>query len=152
MNNRGWGLQTMLLMVCVLALALIISFILLRDSFGVLFQGNSIFDNEKDKTSEVSNNEYQKLEKNLENSAKRYVDAFYKDGLVENNPIIVTVFSLVNENLLKQPVDPKNKTEACKGYVRFTLKEGKVIYEPYLKCGSNYQTKGYIDRLAKESN
>lgn len=140
LNNRGWGLQAMLLGVLVLMIALIIVAILVNQIGKTL----GIESNPKEPTGVETKLTYTDLENKAIEGAKKYHDKYYSD-MQEKEKITVTLKTLKNHSMLDSIVDIKDN-EDCTGYVIFTLQNEKIDYYPYLKC-SNYTTKGYLDYL-----
>lgn len=140
LNNRGWGLQSMLLCVLVLMIALIIVAILVNQLGRVL----EIETNTKEPTSTETKLTYTDLENKAVEGAEKYHDKYYSD-MQEKEKITVTLKTLKNHNMIDSIVDIKDN-ENCTGYVIFTLQDEKIDYYPYLKC-NNYMTKGYLDYL-----
>lgn len=140
LNNRGWGLQAMLLCVLVLMIALVIVAILVNQLGKVL----GIETNTKEPTPTETKLTYTDLENKSIEGAKKYQDKYYRD-MLDREKITVTLKTLKNQNMVEDILDIKDQT-TCTGYVIFTLQNDKIDYFPYLKC-SNYTTKGYLDYL-----
>ncbi len=124
MNNRGWGLQAMLILTFILILALFISAILIQKNFSFLI-------NDENKYAA----KYQLYENLLVTSAKEYVTDKYPN--LGNDSLTVGYSSLKNNKYIIKLVDPETSKE-CDGYVK--VEAGK--YNSYLSCGI-YKTSGY---------
>ena len=81
---------------------------------------------------------------------KEYNNDIYGASLQEEDNLTVTVKSLVRDNYLEPITDIKDESITCSGYVTFIKKGVNVTYSPYLKCGTKYTTKGYLERLDAE--
>lgn len=69
----------------------------------------------------------------------------YSSPLPVNNgdSLIVDLNDLKNSNLVPNIVDPQNSSTNCTGKVIVTKTATNVYrYDPYLKCGTNYETSG----------
>lgn len=140
LNNRGWGLQAMLLCVLVLMIALVIVAILVNQLGKVL----GIETNTKEPIPTETKLTYTDLENRAVEGAKKYQDKYYSD-ILDGEKITVTLKTLRNQDMIEDILDIKSQ-EKCTGYVIFTLQNEKTDYYPYLKC-DNYTTKGYLDYL-----
>lgn len=140
LNNRGWGLQAMLLCVLVLMIALIIIAVLVNQLGKVL----GIETKPNEPTGVETKVTYADLENKAVEGAKKYHDKYYSD-MLDREKITVTLKTLKNQSMLEDILDIKDK-EQCSGYVLFTLQDGETSYQAYLKC-SNYTTNGYLDYL-----
>lgn len=83
------------------------------------------------------NKDYEKLEKKLLDSAKKYVDNqfLYPEG---NEKLKVTSSELIQNQFLDEL---KFNDDVCQGYV-IVSKDGVYQYKGYIKC-KNYTTRGY---------
>lgn len=152
MNNGGWGLRIMIFWMGVMIIALIISSIIINNMGNQLFnpvnnsnkypQNNNTYD--YDVT--VEKETYSNLETKMEAASIKYINDNYTDLPVGDN-IQVPVKVLVGKGYLESLYDIKDKAKNCSGYIDVRHKEAGFSYVPYLKCGKNYTTKGYIERL-----
>lgn len=126
MNNKGWGLQEMLVLSLILIVALLISYFILSRNFNFLVT----------EASQTYKEEYSSYESKLTQQAKNYVKIKYPNRA--NDLVVVTYNKLKLENYIEEMYDPANNLE-CNGYV---LVKGER-FTTYLKCGSNYKTRGY---------
>ena len=85
---------------------------------------------------------YEGIEKNMISAAKKYYsnrqDRLPKE---EGNTVKVTISTLVESELLKNVVDPKDKANICTGYVEVTKVGESYSYIPFLTCAGNYEAK-----------
>lgn len=143
MNNKGWGLQEMILLISILIGALLIVVIIgATNFFGLLKPQNSINGSQIDQT-----RTYNSMELDMIDATKKYIKKFYNNELFENDPLYIRVTSLQNEKLLKELYDVKDEGIECSGYVKVLKVVEETKYEPYIKCGINYVTDGYIGRF-----
>lgn len=98
-----------------------------------------------------SGNSYEKIEEKMVNAAKEYYST-RKSRLPkeEDSTIKVTIGTLIDEELLKEIKDPKNKSQTCEGYVEVKRVDGNYSYIPFLTCKGNYEPK-YLSDIVKES-
>lgn len=132
LNNRGWGIQTMMICSLVLMIALVIIVVIVDTKVGYLFGIEP-----KDNIIETTN--YEEMESELLTATKKYQQKYYKNSLVDDDKIVVTSRKLIEENLLEN-----NK---CTGYGIFHKEKGEIKYSSFIKCGISYQTNGYRDAL-----
>jgi hypothetical protein len=125
MNNKGWGLQTMLILSSVLIIALFVSVLIVITNVRILMPNNN----------EEFLSQYKLYESKLEEFAKEYVADTNPDTRKDIN---VTYKTLLDNKYVEKLIDPYNNLE-CNGYVIVRNNE----YKPYLKCGLNYRTSGY---------
>ena len=153
MNNEGWGLRIMLLFVAILCVALMISIYLIQRNFSFMLAEDPYKFKEKDNINEnvTVKKTYSGIEKEMISSAKKYVKKIYNDNPEEADFLKIKVSSMQKEGLLGTINDIKDKAIVCSGYVSCRMEEDNSLsYEPYLKCGKKYTTKGYIDRFDDE--
>ncbi|MCM1053361.1 MAG: hypothetical protein NC483_05255 [Ruminococcus sp.] len=131
LNNRGWGLNEMLLLSGVLVIFLLIAFY-------YIFH---LFDNFKSEMNINSDDYYIELEEKLENQALIYLNDYYDDYLTSDN-IIVTRSILKSYNL---DIDLEDKSgRDCNGYVIANKSHGIINKKAYIKC-NKYETEGYVE-------
>ncbi len=149
LNNRGWGLQVMLVSILVLMLGLVIAAVLIQQDFGYMFDpigedssgGNvSRPSDDEEEIKEPEYKTYDELEEIVLEATEVYQKEYYSD-ILDGERISVTIRQLINENLIDGINDIEDGS-ACTGYGLFTLNDGKITYEAFLNC-SNYQTIGY---------
>ncbi len=151
LNNRGWGLQELLVGLGVLFFCLLLIVSLINRNFkqlgDTLNRENSQTTNQRPVTEEKEFQSYKDIEASLTKAAREYNEDIYGDDLQEGDNITVTVRSLIREQYLEKIVDLEDEDITCSGYVTFSKRGNHVSYSPYLKCGSHYQTNGYLERL-----
>jgi len=130
LNNKGWGMSAFLIFSIVFLIAILVA------------AGNAYKLGLTDEKPEIqfnnNNFNYANVESNLKDAARRYVNS--KEIKVNNN-LYITVSELVKNGYMQIPVNNKNVN--CSGYVKVSNKSKENLYEPYIKCGSDYQTNGY---------
>lgn len=152
LNNRGWGLGSIIAGIGVFAIALLIVVILVHNGVKELepnYDKNSDLDNEYNENNNSHNQQYdyRALENKIVVAAKEYANQKYSDDFDEDTLVTVTVKKLQKENLLDSIYDLKDKRKNCSGYVSFSKKNSKFNFQPFLKCNQNYETDGYEERF-----
>ncbi len=146
MNNRGWGLNVMLVFTGILLLALIIVIVEIQNNFKKLEANYEENSSQTEESIKPTYTTYEDIEFALIKSAGSYVRKYYSEDFLEGDYITVPLSVLQKEKFIGPIYDIKDETTACTGYVGFIKQEGIIDYEPYIKCGKNYTTKGYIER------
>lgn len=156
MNNNGWGLKVMIVWICVLGVALFISTSIAVEKLNLKITGNETIDTSIDNnikeeaTSKVDNKtdynkEYQKIEENMKKATNNYIlDMQYTE--VDANHLKLDLASLESNGYIDVVYDLKDSTIKCTGYVNVGYVDDKFNYSPFLKCGENYKTKGFVQR------
>lgn len=140
LNNRGWGLQAMLAGVLVLMIALVIIAVLVNKTFGDIMP--SVNDeNNYDNVNQDIELKYSELEDKVLEAAKTYQKRYFND-ISDGEIITVSIKKLQERGLINNITDIKDPNISCTGYATFK-KQDDIIYNAYIKCGSNYQTVGY---------
>lgn len=129
-DNRGFGIQSMMVAVLVLMMCLV-----LISAFA-----NKVFNNISNE--ENNRTDYSKIEEKVEQATKKYQQKYY-NNILDGDEIKVSLKSLQNEGLIDTLKDDKNNV--CDGYAYIIGKENKVIYNAYIRCGNEYKTKGFKD-------
>jgi len=157
LDNKGWGLQELLVGIGVLLFCLLLIVSLINRNFRRLSEsmGNNSTNNSTEQKRPIQNEEkeytsYRDIETAMKKAAREYNEAIYGDELQEDDNITVTVKSLIRDKYIEPIHDIKDSKVTCSGYVTFIKEKNKVTYSPYLKCGSRYTTKGYLERLDAE--
>lgn len=85
---------------------------------------------------------YEGIEQNMVSAAKKYYSS-KQERLpnIDGNSVKVSISTLVEAELLKETVDPKNKSNVCTGYVEVTKVGDDYSYVPFLTCAGNYEAK-----------
>lgn len=129
LNNKGWGLQTMMIFVLILMICLVVIAAMINNTF-------------KDVTGNSSYN-YAILEDKLKDASKKYIEK-NNISINEGNNYTITVNKLQKAGYLKELKDNEIK---CTGYTIIEKNKDKLTYKPYIRCGSNYKTKNYTSVL-----
>jgi len=127
LNNKGWGLKEMLFFSAILFFCLLVVVFLINNLYSSIEENMSTNNHQTS-----SENNYEKVERNLAQAAKRYYK-IHKDEIGE----IIISDELIEENYLtveKMTVD----NDICEGYVLIEDNE----YSPFITCAS-YETEGY---------
>ncbi len=139
MNEKGFGLKEFIIMFAVVFVAMLIIMSLFRN----ISSKTETEPQEKQAEEEREDVTYKDLEQELKLAAERYQNDNYS-GSIENPEVWTLSYSMLKENgYLDEIKDIKDKDTECTGYVKFVQDGGVITYTPYLKCGSNYETKGY---------
>ncbi len=149
MNKHGWGLSSELIFILIFIICLIIAVIGLKE-FSLMEEFNPNYYSNTNTNNDSINKEYnyQELEVRLKNSTIDYINDVYNNDLGLDTLIIQS--SLLRKmGYLSNYSDEDDKY--CSGYCEVYLNENnEIIYEPYVKCGDYYESKGYVER--KDSN
>ena len=129
-DNRGFGIQSMMIAVLVLMMCLV-----LISAFA-----NKVFNNISNE--ETNSTDYIEIEEKVEQATKKYQQEYY-NNILDGDEIKVSLKSLQNEGFIDILKD--NKNNICDGYAYIIGKENKVIYNAYIRCGNEYKTKGFKD-------
>ena len=139
MNQQGFGIKEFIIFVAVIFISLIIIMTLMQNT--VTKQSTDTNQEEVEKVT------YQDLEKELKLAAERYQNDNYS-GNAEDSETWILSYSMLKENqYLDEIKDIQDTDTECTGYVEFVQDGMEISYTPYLKCGSNYKTKGYDDSI-----
>lgn len=146
LNNRGWGLQAMLVGVLVLMIALVIIAVLIQKTFNDIMEpiNNENHYSENESKDETKYGSYEEIENAIVSAAKKYQKEYYSN-ILDGEKISVTLKNLQEEKLIGEITDIKNDNVVCSGYAIFINADNKIIYNAYIKCGDNYETIGYQD-------
>ena len=146
LNNRGWGLQAMLVGVLVLMIALVIIAVLIQKTFNDIMEpiNNENHYSENESKDETKYGSYEEIENAIVSAAKKYQKEYYSN-ILDGEKISVTLKNLQEEKLIGEITDIKNDNVVCSGYAIFINDDNKIIYNAYIKCGDNYETIGYQD-------
>ena len=140
MNQNGWGLKDAVWFIVIVCLAIFVSMVTYHRTF------KGLFDN-KNSVTDINHETYADVERDLENTAHTYTDNYYYKVLEDGDEGIVTLRDLQGENLIKVVRDIEDDSIICSGYINFVKEEGVTTYTTYLKCGDNYETKGYQEKF-----
>ncbi len=156
MNNHGWGLRAMLALVCILGVALYISATIATKKLKLNIIDEEIIDTssntnglEENVTSKEEKIDYLKeyhiIEEKMAQATNKYVDDIYKDKSLANY-VKLKLSILEANNYIEEVYDLKDDSIKCVGYVSISYENDKFNYIPFLRCGTNYETEGFIDR------
>lgn len=132
LNNKGWGLGTLIAGIGVFAIALLIVVIIVNNNLKELGLINTSVNDKK--------YNYSIIEKKVENSAVEYIK---KNNIDNDITLTLSIKKLQKENYLKDSKELKNKK--CSGYVIISKKNNNTNYKAYLNC-FNYKTIGYDNK------
>ena len=157
MDNKGWGMSDLFWILGVIGISLLLVSVFIR----VTLKDTSIslenpegnietvspeeapdeLESESDNVEiEVNDTEsYNELEELLKSAAEEYVSKYYSDETISS--VSISLNQLEQEALISSITDPNDDNISCDGYVVY-ISENQS-YQPYLKCGNNYQTPGY---------
>ena len=139
-DNKGWGLNTMLIMVCV-----IIVFLLIATYFTIRLNSMlGVQNNESEKKVDQAINQSYYINKvnDMTEAAEKYI--YDKEIVLTNDPLKISMATLVNFDYMDFIKDSVSKNN-CVGYsiAYYNTNDIKVI-KSYIKC-DNYESKGYGD-------
>lgn len=138
MNQKGFGLKEFVIIIAVIFICMIIIVSLYQS----IFKKEDVELETPVKQEQTEKLTYKELENKLELAAERYQNDNYS-GSIENPEVWTLSYSMLKEEkYIDNLADPKDGEE-CRGYVEFIQDGGRISYTPFLKCGKNYQTKGY---------
>lgn len=145
LNNRGWGIQAMMVMTLILMLCLILVAAMIQRNFGTIFKNDPTTTdkgNAGSGTKPDKKQTYSDLEEQVVTASKEYQKTNYND-MLDGERITVTLKMLNSKGLLSNVYDIKDNKIECSGYGLFYKKNDNITYQAYLKCGENYTTDGY---------
>ncbi len=122
-NKAGWGLAQMLVLCGILIAFLLLIVILVNQLYSGL---ESIY-------SDKNGYEYEQIERNVEESSKKYFQKHKDKSYVDSDELILESF------LSRDELMPYNKENPCIGY---TIKEKEAVLKTYISC-EDYETEGY---------
>lgn len=137
-DNKGWGLNTMLIMVCV-----IIVFLFIATYFAIRL--NSLMGNQNNESEEqvqkiVNQSYYINKVNDMKEASEKYI--YDKDIKLTTNPINISMSTLVAHNYMEAIKDSVTG-KTCMGYTVAYYNENNIkIVKSYIKC-DNYESKGY---------
>jgi len=137
-TNGGWSLNELLIGLGILAFALVFITIKIQSVASNLTDEN--FSGVEVPTKE-SKYTYDDMEEKLVVGATKYMDETYRK--IPEGSTKITMDELNIHGVYNYTKDPKDNNKTCVGYVIYNKNGNEVSYKPYVKCGSNYQTKGY---------
>lgn len=133
MNNKGEiGLKEAFIFISIMCLSILVTMIMYNKTVKDIFGGTS-----------MDGLTYQDTEEKVTKAAKDYNFNHNKNELENGDRDRVTIKEMQNKGAIDIVVDPKDNNVTCTGYVEFIVKNDEITYDPYIKCGNNYHTKGY---------
>ncbi len=150
LNEHGWGLGTLIAFIFVFLLAILLISV---NAYKMGLTDGNISNvpitnpnDNKDFTNSTNkdNITYLELENKLVVAGSSYKQLYYND-LVVGDSVYVTDKQLSSVGFIDNLVI--NNIQ-CKGYVQIKNNGESFSYTPYLKCGDNYKTEGYIEDLS----
>ena len=139
-SSNGWGLPTLLLMICVIIIALLTSTLVVIRFNSMLGRDNN---ESEGKVQKVVNETYYIGKMNeLTLATNKYIDDYnvnLNDGVVR-----IDLYTLINSDYIN-PIKDSITNSRCKGYSEaFLNRDGIKQINSYLKCDS-YTTPDYRD-------
>ena len=141
-DNKGWGLNTMLIMVCV-----IVVFLLIATYFAIRL--NSMMGNSNNKSEEtvqkiVNQSYYISKVNEMTDAAQKYI--YDKDIKLSTNKTKISMATLVGSNYM-DTIKDSITGKSCYGYsiAYYDVNNIKII-KSYIKC-DNYESKGYGENI-----
>ena len=133
LDNKGWGLSTLLICFFIILFFLIIS-VYYAHTF------STKIDNEQNESEELNNNYYKELESNINFIVNDYINS---GKIVVNNgsTTLLGLSELKQLGFTENIIDEVTKNE-CSGYVIIKNINNVMDINSYLKC-DNYITEGY---------
>ena len=147
MNNKGFGLTEVIVFIVTSLITLVICVIVYDKNFGNITKvdtsdttqiiGETVKEEIIDDINTKNNREYMELVEKMVNASKIYISNNYTG---KTDRITIKLSKLVGEDYIDQLMDPNDAETICTGYIIY---DGVDYYEPYLKCGTNYQSNNY---------
>ena len=137
MNNKGFGLKEFIILFSVIFICMIVIMSIYQSIFP-----NQNIELEKNMAEEKPKT-YKELEQELQLAAERYQNDTYSADSDATEVWTLSYSMLKEKKYIDKLIDPNDKNQECTGYVEFIQDEAKISYQPFLKCGNNYETKGY---------
>ena len=149
MNNKGFGLQEVLVFIGISMFFLVVISLYWNQQFG----SKKLYDIEpteeveekqqiediKPVEIEIPNN-YKELENKLKESSKKY-------SFDKTESTIISLKKLQEDNLIDNLTDPFDNSISCDGYVVYTSEN--EVYTPYISCNGMYTTDSFNSDFIK---
>lgn len=140
MNNKGWSLSTLLGFLTLFGIILVLVAILYNESFSNITDKNAEMVSESiEDEIEIDEKKYIEFENKLVKAANKYIEK--KQMKTIKNKIIISLNDLINNNLIKEIIDPRTNNK-CMGYVIYEEKP-----KGYVSCIGSYQTYNYDEEF-----
>jgi prepilin-type N-terminal cleavage/methylation domain-containing protein len=128
MNKKGFTLVELLAVIVILAVVAVITIPVI--SRVIKDTGNDVLKINKELMVKASESYYSINEELL--------------PTVIGGKVLISLSDLVDNGYIKEIKNPSEETEICEGFVIVTKEAAEeYIYDPYLKCGTNYITDNY---------
>ncbi len=142
MNNKGFGLQEVLVFIGVSMFILVVIAIYINREFKNI-NNNNIQNIEQDITGYQPSmikapKEYQDIENRMKEAAIKYNNS-------EDENTVISLKQLQNSNLIGKIYDPNDNSILCDGYV--TYQSIDKSYTPYVYCKGMYTTELFDQSL-----
>ena len=138
MDNKGWGLNTMLFMVCIILVALLMATFYAIRLNSILGKENNESENAVQQV--VDSKYYIDKTNEITVAANKYIDNYSIELTNEETKIYLSY--LISYGYIGNIYD-KVSNKSCTGYAKAYLNaDGVRIVRSYLKC-DNYKTNGY---------
>ena len=137
-DNKGWGLNTMIIMVAVILIALLLATFFSIRLNSQLNKENNESENQLQET--LNNSYYSTRINNMIIATNKYINK--NDISLTSTPVVISLKTLVSENYMS-PIMDGVTNNACVGYSRAYLNDSGIKeIKAYLKC-DNYISEGY---------
>lgn len=138
MDNKGWGLNTMLLMVCVIILALLTATFFAIRMNSLLGKENNEDENKLQRI--VNQSYYTNKENEIISATDNYIDD--NDIVLSSSPLRFDINTFLSNKYITSIKDSETNKQ-CKGYsTAYINNYGNRVIKAYIKC-DNYTSKGY---------
>lgn len=155
LNNRGWGLGSMIIFMCILLVFIIIIAVeskrlgiagknnqyVLPTAIPISTPTNTPTSTPTQYTTENKDN-LELIFSNIKTATEAYISQNY-GTLIDGDTIYISVQRLITDQLIEEVVYDSSK---CTGYVEVTTSNSIRTITPYLKCG-NYTSENYDAKL-----
>jgi uncharacterized membrane protein YdfJ with MMPL/SSD domain len=91
-------------------------------------------------------NSYSEIEKAVRTATRKYVADFYST-INDRDPLYIKISVLKTNGYIDIIKDINDSSIDCTGYTRVEKVNEDTAYDTYIKCGYNYTTADYVDRL-----
>jgi len=128
MKNKGFTMIELLTVIAILGIVLLITIPVI----------NNVIEDSKQKAFKAN------VELISKAAESYFVENAFKMPTKVDKPAFLFLDKLVEDGYIKPIKNPNNENENCTGYVLVTMTGTDILsYNPYLKCGNNYETDNY---------
>ena len=140
MDNKGWGLNTMLLMVCVIIIALLTAtFFAIRMNSMLGISNNESEEKLQNTVNEVY---YANKISDIKSATDRYINDM---GIsLSASPLRIDLSTLISYSYIEAIKDSKTNNRCSAYSIAYINNYGNRVINSYIKC-DNYVSKGYGD-------